>query len=146
MSRNELHHEINDGVEFWGFDIEGELAGVMGIQQIREVTLIRHAYVRSNRQKLGIGSQLLSHLRSLATGPVLIGTWADATWAIRFYEKHGFQVATREQKRQLLRRYWTIPERQIGPSVVLVDPKWQATFKGSLEVPVSDPLRDGESR
>ena len=126
MSKSELHHEINDGVEFWGFEERGDLAGVMGIQQVQDVILIRHAYVRSQRQKLGIGSQLLFHLRSLARRPVLIGTWADATWAIRFYQKHGFQVVPREQTAQLLRRYWTIPERQTETSVVLADPNWHA--------------------
>jgi GNAT superfamily N-acetyltransferase len=130
MSRSELHHEINDGVEFWGFDEGGGLSGVMGIQQIQDVTLIRHAYVRSKRQKLGIGSQLLFHLRRLVLGPVLIGTWADATWAIRFYEKHGFQIVACEQKAQLLRRYWTIPQRQIETSVILVDPKWHSRREG----------------
>jgi GNAT superfamily N-acetyltransferase len=126
MSRRELQHEINEGVVFWGFEEGGGLAGVMGIQPIQDVTLIRHAYVRSNRQKLGIGSQLLFHLRRLATGPVLIGTWADAAWAIRFYEKHGFQIVSPENKAQLLKRYWTIQERQIETSVVLADEKWRA--------------------
>lgn len=130
MSRDELSKEFNDGIAFWGYDIEGELAGVMGIQQIKDVTLIRHAYVRSKRQKLGIGSQLLFHLRSLTTRPILIGTWADAAWAIRFYEKHGFQVVSPEQKGKLLRRYWTIPERQIETSVVLADSRWRAVNVG----------------
>ena len=131
MSRNELCHEINDGVEFWGFDERGDLAGVMGIQDVQDVTLIRHAYVHSSHQKLGIGTQLLFHLRSPAKKPVLIGTWADAAWAIRFYEKHGFKVVAADQKAQLLRRYWTIPERQIETSVVLADPKWQELHAAS---------------
>ena len=121
MSRSELRHEISEGVEFWGFEAGGRLAGVMGIQALQEVTLIRHAYVRSDQQKLGIGSQLLGHLRKLATGPVLIGTWADAGWAIRFYQKHGFRVVAPEEKLKLLKRYWTIPERQVETSVVLAD-------------------------
>ena len=135
MSKSELQHEINDGVEFWGFAETGVLAGVMGIQPVADVTLIRHAYVRSDRQKLGIGGRLLSHLLGLAKRPVLIGTWADAKWAIRFYEKHGFQVVGHEQKTFLLSRYWTIPERQVETSAVLVDPKWQQQSRpgGSLQ-------------
>ena len=121
MSRDELRHEIEDGVTFWGFE-EGEaLEGVMGVQRVQDVTLIRHAYVRTGSQNRGIGGRLLSHLRTLAQGPVLIGTWADAIWAIRFYEKHGFRVVGPEQKDRLLRRYWTVPERQMERSVVLAD-------------------------
>ena len=124
MSRSELRHEMDDGVVFWGYEESGELAGVMGIQAVQDVTLIRHAYVVSSRQKQGIGVQLLSHLRKLTPGPVLIGTWSDAAWAIRFYEKHGFRMVSPQQKDRLLRRYWSIPERQIETSVVLADPKW----------------------
>ena len=125
MSRNQLQHEINDGVVFWGYEESGTLEGVMGLQQVQDVTLIRHAYVRTSSQKRGIGAHLLSHLRKLTQGPVLIGTWADAVWAIRFYEKHGFQVVRPEQKDGLLKRYWTIPERQIETSVVLADSTWR---------------------
>jgi N-acetylglutamate synthase-like GNAT family acetyltransferase len=89
------------------------------------VTLIRHAYVRTGNQKRGIGAKLLSHLVSLTNDPVLIGTWADASWAIRFYERYGFQVVDHEEKGRLLKKYWTIPERQIETSVVLVDKKWR---------------------
>jgi N-acetylglutamate synthase-like GNAT family acetyltransferase len=99
----------------------------MGIQQVQDVTLIRHAYVRTTSQKRGIGAHLLSHLRELAPGPVLIGTWAAATWAIRFYEKYGFQIVSLEEKNRLLKKYWTIPERQIETSVVLADQKWRAS-------------------
>jgi GNAT superfamily N-acetyltransferase len=122
MSRIELQHEIGEGVEFWGFADNEFLIGVMGIQPVQDVTLVRHAYVRSNRQRLGIGSRLLSHVLSLTERPILIGTWADATWAIRFYQKHGFQLVPREQKAQLIRQYWTIPERQMETSVVLERP------------------------
>jgi GNAT superfamily N-acetyltransferase len=125
MSRDQLQHEIDDGVAFWGYEENGTLEGVMGVQPVRDVTLIRHAYVRTGRQKRGIGALLLSHLEKLAKGPVLIGTWADAVWAIRFYEKHGFRIVSPEQKERLLRRYWAIPERQIETSVVLVDPTWR---------------------
>jgi GNAT superfamily N-acetyltransferase len=123
MSRDQLRAEMRDGVEFWGFEENGELNGVMGVQPVKGVTLIRHAYVRTQRQKAGIGARLLAHLRSLATGPVLIGTWADASWAIRFYEKHGFELVAPEEKDRLLRTYWTVPDEQIATSVVLVDRK-----------------------
>ena len=121
MSREKLQHEIEDGVVFWGYEEVGVLAGVMGIQPVQDVTLIRHAYVRTSSQKQGIGGQLLSHLRELATGPILIGTWAAAVWAIRFYERHGFRMVSPEEKDRLLKRYWSIPERQIDTSVVLAD-------------------------
>ena len=98
MSRDQLRAEMRDGVEFWGFEENGELNGVMGIQPVKDVTLIRHAYIRTQRQKAGIGTRLLAHLRSLAAGPVLIGTWADASWAIRFYEKHGFELVEPEEQ------------------------------------------------
>src|SRR5207302_930642 len=101
------------------------LQGVMGIQPVADVTLIRHAYVRTGCQQRGIGGLLLSHLRKLAHGPVLIGTWADAVWAIRFYEKHGFRLLDPQRKEQLLKRYWNVPDRQVEMSVVLVDATWQ---------------------
>jgi N-acetylglutamate synthase-like GNAT family acetyltransferase len=125
MSREKLQDEIDEGVVFWGYEETGMLAGVMGIQEIQDVTLIRHAYVRATNQKRGIGARLLCHLRELANGPVLIGTWADAVWAIRFYERHGFQMVGPEEKDRLLKKYWTIPERQIETSVVLADAKWR---------------------
>jgi len=126
MTREELRSEIGAGVEFWGYEEQDLLLGVMGIQQVRDVTLIRHAYTRSAAQKRGIGSQLLAHLRERAGCPVLIGTWAEALWAIRFYEKHGFGQVAWEEKERLLRVYWSIPERQVETSVVLADPKWFA--------------------
>ena len=125
MSKAQLQEEIDHGVTFWGYEESGTLEGVMGLQPIQDVTLIRHAYVRTGRQKQGIGAHLLSHLETLAPTPVLIGTWADAVWAIRFYEKHGFQVVRPDQKDQLLRRYWNVPERQIDTSVVLADHRWR---------------------
>jgi GNAT superfamily N-acetyltransferase len=124
MSTNELRHEIDNGVAFWGYEEGGRLVGVMGYQQVQDVTLIRHAYVATSSQKRGIGAHLLSHLRRLSPGPVLIGTWSNAVWAIRFYERHGFQIVRPEQKDRLLRQYWTVPERQIEASVVLADPRW----------------------
>ncbi len=127
MSREKLQHEIDEDVVFWGYEETGTTAGVMGIQQVQDVTLIRHAYVRTSSQKRGIGAHLLSHLREMANGPVLIGTWAQAVWAIRFYERHGFQMVGSEEKNRLLRKYWRIPERQIETSVVLADATWRGT-------------------
>jgi GNAT superfamily N-acetyltransferase len=124
MSRSEVRHEIDEGVAFWGYEANGNLAGVMGIQPVQDVTLIRHAYVPTAGQRRGIGAHLLSHLRTLTPSPVLIGTWADAVWAIRFYEKHGFRLVSPQQKIPLLKRYWNIPERQIETSVVLGDANW----------------------
>jgi GNAT superfamily N-acetyltransferase len=125
MSRNELRHEIDGGVAFWGYEDSGTLAGVMGFQPVQDVTLIRHGYVVTSSQGRGIGASLLSHLRKLTSGPVLIGTWSDAVWAIHFYETHGFQIVNPQQKDRLLRRYWAIPQRQIETSVVLADPRWR---------------------
>ncbi len=119
MTQEHLQHEIGAGVEFWGYGESGELVGAMGVQDVQDVTLIRHAYVRCGYQKSGVGGQLLRHLLGTAKKPVLIGTWAAATWAIRFYEKNGFHVVGAEEKNRLLKRYWTIPERQIETSVVL---------------------------
>ena len=120
-----LRAEMADGVAFWGYDQNEALDGVMGIQPVEDVTLIRHAYTCTDSQKRGIGELLLAHLRTLASGPVLIGTWADARWAIRFYEKHGFHLVTSMQKDRLLRRYWKISERQAETSVVLADGTWR---------------------
>jgi N-acetylglutamate synthase-like GNAT family acetyltransferase len=125
MSHAKLHHEIDEGVMFWGYEETGTLAGVMGIQAVQDVTLIRHAYVRTSSQKQGIGGKLLSHLRELASDPVLIGTWADALWAIHFYERHGFQLEAHREKERLLKKYWNVSERQIETSVVLSDQKWR---------------------
>ncbi|MFZ0522465.1 MAG: GNAT family N-acetyltransferase [Candidatus Acidiferrales bacterium] len=127
MSRDKLRHEINDGIVFWGYDDSGTLAGVMGIQDVQDVTLIRHAYVRTSSQKRGIGGRLLAHLLGLSNRPVLIGTWATAVWAIQFYEANGFEMVSPQEKDRLLRKYWTIPDRQIETSVVLADAKWRKT-------------------
>lgn len=125
MSRDELRREIDDGVVFWGYEEDGELVGIMGIQHVQDVTLIRHAYVRTEKRNKGIGSKLLFHLRRLTDRPALVGTWEDAVWAIRFYEKHGFRLVSPEEKDRLLRKYWSIPERQIETSVVLADKRWE---------------------
>jgi GNAT superfamily N-acetyltransferase len=119
MKRSDLVSEIAAGVEFWGWDEAGALAGVMGLQNVRDVTLIRHAYVRTSHQGRGIGGALLTRLAEETTRPLLIGTWADAAWAIRFYERHGFRVVGGEEKDRLLDAYWSIPSRQRETSVVL---------------------------
>jgi N-acetylglutamate synthase-like GNAT family acetyltransferase len=133
MPATELRAEIDAGVVFWAWAEAGEILGVMGIQIVQDVTLIRHAYVRTAAQRRGIGARLLGHLRAQASRPLLVGTWADAAWAIRFYEKHGFALVTPEQKAALLRRYWTVPERQIETSVVLAERGWRAGAGASGE-------------
>jgi uncharacterized repeat protein (TIGR03833 family) len=124
MSKEELKHEIEAGVVFWGFEEDSQLLGVMGIQHVQDVTLIRHAYVRSQKQNRGIGKKLLLALCKKSDRPILIGTWADATWATRFYEKHGFKRVSEKEKKRLLEKYWSIPARQVATSVVLANPKW----------------------
>ena len=125
MPEAELRREMRAGVEFFGaFDDEQRLAGVMGLQQVDDVALIRHAYTRTTRQGAGIGSALLAHLRSLTDRPVLVGTWKAADWAIRFYERRGFTRTDEQQSARLLRRYWTISERQVAESVVLGSERW----------------------
>jgi GNAT superfamily N-acetyltransferase len=119
MSMTELEGEIAGGVEFSGYELDGALVGVMGIQQVKDVDLIRHAYVARDYQGRGIGAALLNHLRAKTERPILIGTWAAATWAIRFYEAHGFELESGAKTPDLLRRYWSISDRQIELSVVL---------------------------
>jgi GNAT superfamily N-acetyltransferase len=124
MPAAEVREAIDSGVVFWGFEQEGQLVGVKGIQPVQDVTLIRHAYVRTSHRRHGIGGQLLQFLLTRTDRPVLIGTWAAADWAIRFYQKHGFQLVTLAEKDRLLRKYWRIPDRQIETSVVLADKRW----------------------
>lgn len=120
MPAEELREEIEAGVWFFGWVEGGHLLGVTGIQALKGTTLIRHAYVLPECQRRGIGTKLLEHLLGLAeTSEILVGTWTDATWAIRFYEKHGFKLVSSREKDRLLRTYWNIPERQIETSVVL---------------------------
>jgi len=126
MPEDELKHEIDAGVVFWGFEAQGELIGVMGVQQIQDVTLIRHAYVRPAQQHQGIGKQLLGELCRRTDRPMLIGTWADAAWAIRFYEKHGFKRVPPREKDRLLKKYWSISARQVETSIVLADKRFFA--------------------
>lgn len=119
MPADELAAQISAGVQFWGCEEDGELLGVMGIQAVRDVDLIRHAYVRPGLQRGGVGRQLIQHLCACPGRPILVGTWADAHWAIAFYLRNGFSLVGAERARELLRSYWSIPERQIETSVVL---------------------------
>jgi GNAT superfamily N-acetyltransferase len=120
MPREQLQKEIDSGVEFWGWEDGGTLAGVMGIQDVKDATLIRHAYVRPNLQRSGVGSALMAALIPKARHRLLVGTWAAADWAIRFYQRHHFRLVTSREKDSLLDTYWTIPARQRETSVVLV--------------------------
>ena len=126
MPLEELRSEIAAGVRFLGVERAGALLGIMGSQEVKDVTLIRHAYVRTSERGHGLGTLLLKQLLATTTRPVLIGTWRAATWAISFYERHGFQVVGDEEKNRLLKRYWTVPDRQIETSVVLADARWRA--------------------
>ena len=127
MSREELDSEIAAGVVFWGYEEDGSLAGVMGIQSVRDVDLIRHAYVLPSSQRRGIGGALLGHLRQLSTRRILIGTWEAADWAIRFYIRHGFELVMPARKTVLLKAYWEVPDRQMEVSVVLANPPLDET-------------------
>ena len=139
MPGEEFDEETAAGVEFWGYeDDDRRLLGVMGIQPVRDVNLIRHAYVVPEHQGRGIGGALLEHLLELATRPMLVGTWAAATWAISFYERYGFEYVGPERTAELLRAYWDIPERQIETSVVLT--------KSAAGLPPRSPPATGPSR
>jgi GNAT superfamily N-acetyltransferase len=122
MPAHELDGEIAAGVVFWGYEADGDLLGIMGIQPVGDVDLIRHAYVLPGCQRHGVGTALLRHLRGLSSRRMLVGTWADADWAIRFYRRHGFELASPQLTSELLDRYWTIPDRQVETSVVLAHP------------------------
>lgn len=124
MSRDELAREITGGVVFWVAEQDGRLLGVMGIQDKGDVALVRHAYVAPSTQRTGVGTRLLRHVESLVDQPLLIGTWAAASWAIEFYRRNGFTVVSSGDKDRLLRTYWSIPARQIETSVVLADGRW----------------------
>lgn len=139
MPLAEMRAEIAAGVRFWGAEVDGVLAGVMGIQDVAnsdprgigDVTLLRHAYVATAQRGLGIGGRLLEHLRGMAARPMLLGTWAAAAWAIGFYRKHGFALTSHAEKETLLRVYWDIPERQVETSVVLADQAALALLRGN---------------
>ena len=124
MTLEQLKWEIGDGVCFWGIADENGLIGVMGIQDKGEVTLIRHAYVRTDKRNRGIGTQLLRYLEPTTEKPILIGTWAAAAWAVAFYEKNGYRLVSTDEKNRLLKKFWTISPRQIETSVVLANAKW----------------------
>jgi GNAT superfamily N-acetyltransferase len=123
MPADELDDEIAAGVAFWGYEAAGALLGIMGIQPVDDVDLIRHAYVAPGSQRRGVGGALLEHLTRSARRTLLVGTWAAADWAIRFYERRGFELVSPQRKSELLRTYWTIPDRQVETSVVL---QWSA--------------------
>ena len=125
MPRQELKEEIEAGVLFWGFEDDGTLVGVMGLQDRGDVSLIRHAYVRSSQRKRGTGTRLLHALESMTDKPLLIGTWADATWALAFYQKNGYRLLSAAESSRLLHKYWSIPERQVETSVVLASRSWR---------------------
>ena len=127
MSASELESEIAGGVVFWVAEVEGRLSGVMGIQDRGDVALVRHAYVDPSAQRGGVGTKLLRHAESLVDKPILIGTWASASWAIEFYRRNGFTVVTTSEKDRLLRTYWSIPARQVETSVVLANGRWTDT-------------------
>jgi N-acetylglutamate synthase-like GNAT family acetyltransferase len=124
MTKEELETQINEGVEFWCYKENKNIMGVMGIQYKNDLTLIRHAYVRSKVRQKGIGGKLLKHLNNMTKTPILIGTWKDATWAINFYKKHGYQLLSEVEKNKLLKTYWSIPERQVETSIVLASKDW----------------------
>jgi N-acetylglutamate synthase-like GNAT family acetyltransferase len=124
MPADALAREIDDGVVFWVAEQNGRLAGVLGIQDKGDVALVRHAYVAPTTQRSGIGTRLLRHVEGLVDKPILIGTWAAASWAIDFYRRNGFRVVPSGEKDRLLRTYWSIPARQIETSVVLADGRW----------------------
>ena len=133
MSEDELTRDVADGIVFWVAEEEGRLTGVMGIQDRGPVALVRHAYVAPTTQRRGVGTTLLRHVTSLTDKPILIGTWASASWAIDFYRRNGFAVLPDDHKERLLRTYWSIPERQIETSVVLADGRWTAAPESRLQ-------------
>jgi GNAT superfamily N-acetyltransferase len=122
MPLDDLLSDIAAGVAFWGYEVEGVLVGVMGFQSVGDVDLIRHAYVLPGSQRHGIGGALLGHLRRLSRRRILVGTWAAADWAIRFYRRHSVALVSPASKITLLKTYWTVPDRQIETSVVLANP------------------------
>jgi GNAT superfamily N-acetyltransferase len=134
MPTDELVKEIAAGVVFWVAEQDGRPLGVMGIQDKGDVALVRHAYVAPTAQRKGVGTKLLRHVKGLTDKPILIGTWADASWAIEFYRRNGFTVVPNSDKDRLLRKYWSIPARQVETSVVLADGRWvEAQHRASAD-------------
>ena len=134
MPSDELAGEINRGVEFWVAEQDGRLSGVMGVQDKGDVVLVRHAYVAPTTQRAGVGTTLLRHVEALIEKPILIGTWAAASWAIEFYRRNGFALVSNDEKDRLLKTYWSIPARQIETSVVLADRRWRETHSAASAV------------
>ena len=124
MPADDLAKEIADGVVFWVAEQEGRLSAVMGIQDKGDVALVRHAYVASTTQRTGIGTAMLRHVEKLTDKPILIGTWASASWAVDFYLRNGFSLLPTSESSRLLKTYWSIPARQIETSVVLANGRW----------------------
>jgi len=139
MPLDELRHEIAGGVEFWVAEDEGRLLGVMGIQDKGDVALVRHAYIATHLQRSGVGTTLLRHVQGLTGKPLLLGTWADASWAIAFYRRNGFTVVSPADKDRLLRTYWSIPARQVETSVVLADRRWLDAQHAAPRLPAAPP-------
>ena len=119
MSAAALQQELEDGVVFWGVSQGHELVAVMGFQPRGAVDLIRHAYVRPERQRNGLGRTLLEKIHDQSSCPILVGTWASAHWTIRFYERNGYRRLNPRHTARLLDTFWRIPKRQVGASVVL---------------------------
>ena len=134
MTGEQLAKEIAHGIVFWVGEENGRLLGVMGIQDKGAVALVRHAYVAPTTQRKGVGTQLLRYVEDLTSKPILIGTWADASWAIDFYRRNGFTVVSQNDKEHLLRTYWSIPERQIETSVVLADRRWIESQRAGVQI------------
>lgn len=130
MPVDELVREVDDGVRFWALEQSGRVVAVMGLQHVRDVALIRHAYVLPAQQGRGHGSALLAHLREVTDMPMLVGTWRAAAWAVRFYRRHGFSLLDPLDTDRLLSRYWSVPARQREASVVLADARWMALDQG----------------
>ena len=133
MSSKELQEQLNDGVVFYCYEENHCILGVMGIQRKGNVDLIRHAYVRTQQRQKGIGGLLLEYLIENSANPILIGTWKEASWAVHFYEKHGFFLVSKEEKDKLLPTYWSIPQRQIETSVVLVDKRYRSLMHAETQ-------------
>jgi GNAT superfamily N-acetyltransferase len=131
MRMEELRAEIAAGVHFLGYRLSDQLIGVIGLQHVLDAALIRHAYVRTAYRNQGIGGQLLAELRAQTQRQLLVGTWAAAHWAIRFYEKHGFRLASEPNKQQLLAKYWSLPASQVKASVVLTGPPQEPGSKAA---------------
>jgi GNAT superfamily N-acetyltransferase len=139
MPLPELKSEIARGVRFSAYRRDGVILGVMGIQDVKDITLIRHAYVRTKCRGQGIGRALLEFMYRQTSRPVLIGAWKAATWAVQFYEKNGFQLVSEEEKNRLLKLYWSIPDRQVEESVVLADQRWRETKARQSPGPIAKP-------